>query len=425
MDLGIATIYQELDLVEGLTVAENIYLGHEKSRFGFSRRAEASRATAALLARLGHPEISPSAEVGSLSAAGQQIVSMARALSRDARLIVMDEPSAVLDSGEVQRLFKVIRDLTAEGVAVIYISHRLEEIRTIGDRVTVLKDGATVATGLQARDTPTAEIIRLMTGRVHRVRLPAATRGRRPPSRCCRSRASPARASSRTSASTCGPARSSGWPASSAPAAPRSSRPSSAPARPTGAPCRSPVAPLRPGSVDAAVRAGVGLCPEERKSQALLLGDSVARNISLASLARFGRAGFLGSDGERRAAEEQVKALDVRPGEGRRARCAPSPAATSRRSSWPGGCSGGARSSCSTSPRAAWTSAPAPRSTPWCARLADSGVAVVVVSSEIEEVLGLSDRVLVIGEGSVLHEGPSTEIDEHGVLDIIMRGDAA
>src|SRR4029079_15706258 len=147
-----------------LTVAENIFLGHEKTRFGFSRRADAARATAALLARLGPPEISPSAEVGTLSAAGQQIVSMARALSRDARLIVMDEPSAVLDSGEVQRLFKVIRDLTADGVAVIYISHRLEEIRSVADRVTVLKDGRTVATGLAVSETPTTEIIRLMTG---------------------------------------------------------------------------------------------------------------------------------------------------------------------------------------------------------------------------------------------------------------------
>ena len=90
---------------------------------------------------------------------------MARALSRDARLIVMDEPSAVLDSEEVGNLFRVIRGLTARGVAVVYISHRLEEIREIGDRVTVLKDGATVATGLDARETPTKELIRLMTGR--------------------------------------------------------------------------------------------------------------------------------------------------------------------------------------------------------------------------------------------------------------------
>src|SRR5215204_2438058 len=158
MDMGIATIYQELDLVEGLTVAENIYLGHEMSRLGFSQRRAATKSAAALLKRLGHTEISPSAE-------GQQIVSLSRALSLHAKLIIMDEPSAVLDAGEVERLFHVIRDLTDEGVAIIYISHRLEEIRTVGDRVTVLKDGKTVATGLPVKETPTSEVIRLMTGR--------------------------------------------------------------------------------------------------------------------------------------------------------------------------------------------------------------------------------------------------------------------
>ena len=143
----------------------------------------------ALLRRLGHPEIPPRRELGRLSAAGQQVVSMARALARDARLIVMDEPSAVLDPEEVQNLFRVIRELTADGVAVVYISHRLEEIRQIGDRVTVLKDGRTVARNLPARDTPTAEVIRLMTGRDDRVRLPGA-RTAAPPRRrrCSRSR---------------------------------------------------------------------------------------------------------------------------------------------------------------------------------------------------------------------------------------------
>ena len=90
---------------------------------------------------------------------------MARALSHDTRLLVLDEPSAVLDQEEVDNLFRVIRGLTEEGVAVVYISHRLEEIREIGDRITVLKDGRTVATGLAVADTPTAELIRLMTGR--------------------------------------------------------------------------------------------------------------------------------------------------------------------------------------------------------------------------------------------------------------------
>src|SRR6187402_1604301 len=165
MRLGIATIYQELDLVDGLTVAENVFLGHEHSAVGFSKQGVANAAASDLLGRLGHPELRPDREVGRLSAAGKQIVSMARALSHDAGLIVMDEPSAVLDSAEVANLFRVIRDLTGAGVAVVYISHRLEEIRTIGDRVTVLKDGRTVARNLPAPQTPTAEVIRLMTGR--------------------------------------------------------------------------------------------------------------------------------------------------------------------------------------------------------------------------------------------------------------------
>ena len=162
---GIATIYQELDLVPGLSVAENVVLGHEPARLGFTRPRDAEERARQLLRRLGHPEIPARRELGRLSAAGQQVVSMARALSRDARLIVMDEPSAVLDPEEVQNLFRVIRELTADGVAIVYISHRLEEIRQIGDRVTVLKDGRTVARNLPGRDTPTAEVIRLMTGR--------------------------------------------------------------------------------------------------------------------------------------------------------------------------------------------------------------------------------------------------------------------
>ena len=103
--------------------------------------------------------------VRSLPAAGKQIVSMARALSHDARLIIMDEPSAVLAHDEVANLFRIIRELTAQGIAVIYISHRLEEIREIGDRVTVLKDGRTTAANLPARTTPTRELVSRMTGR--------------------------------------------------------------------------------------------------------------------------------------------------------------------------------------------------------------------------------------------------------------------
>ena len=90
---------------------------------------------------------------------------MARALSRDIKLIIMDEPSAVLDSEEVKNLFRVVNELKASGIAVVYISHRLAEIREIGDRITVIKDGRTMATGLSGATTPTAELIKMMTGR--------------------------------------------------------------------------------------------------------------------------------------------------------------------------------------------------------------------------------------------------------------------
>ena len=109
---AIATIYQELDLIDGLSVADNIYLGHELAAGGITRDRDMNRSARELLRRLGHSEIRPTREVGSLSAAGKQIVSMARALSHDARVIVMDEPSAVLDPEEVDGLFRVVEELT-------------------------------------------------------------------------------------------------------------------------------------------------------------------------------------------------------------------------------------------------------------------------------------------------------------------------
>ena len=293
MRLGIATIYQELDLVDGLTVTENIYLGHEMSTLGLSRRGDAQRATEALLARLGHPEISPRREVGQLSAAGKQIVSMARALSHDVKLIVMDEPSAVLDQNEVHRLFRVIRDLTEHGVAVVYISHRLEEIREIGDRVTVLKDGRTVATGLPAKETPTAEVIRLMTGRSIEYVFP--------PRRSeiaadgavleVRNLTRPGEFHDIGFDVRPGEVYRAGGP--------RGIRPLRDPRDrlrgPQGRHGHGPVSAASGFGRDRWERPcppGVGMAPEERKSQALLLNESIINNLTVASLAKFSRAVF-------------------------------------------------------------------------------------------------------------------------------------
>ena len=302
--LGIATIYQELDLVAGLSRRRQhlprpravAVRAHPPGASPTGPRASCSPASAT-------PRSGPAAEVGSLSAAAQQIVSMARALSQDAQLIIMDEPSAVLDNEEVERLFGVIRDLTAHGVAVVYISHRLEEIRQIGDRITVLKDGRTVATGLPARDTPTREVITLMTGRTIEYVFPprrAAVAAAAAPAAGGRG-PGPARASSPTCRFTVAPRRDR-----------RAGRPGRLRAlgdprdrlrRPQGDRRHGPAgrqAGCGTGDVGAAVAAGVGLAPEERKSQGLLLDDSVYRNISISSLGRFSRGGFLAGGAETR-----------------------------------------------------------------------------------------------------------------------------
>jgi ribose transport system ATP-binding protein len=421
MRLGIAAIYQELDLVPELTVAENVFLGHEPARFGLTRRQLAVSRARSLLQGLGHGEIPPGRTVGLLSAAGQQVVSMARALSREARLIVMDEPSAVLDGEEVTNLFRVIRDLTARGVAVVYISHRLEEIREIGDRVTVLKDGATVATGLDARETPTVELIRLMTGRsIEYVFPPRAEVAADAPvvlavEGLSRPREFEDIGFNVHAGEILGLAGLVGSGRSEVLETVYGAR------RAAAGSVRVDGVQLKPGRVQAAVRAGVGLAPEERKSQALLLDEAVYRNITVSSMNRFARGGFLSGRAEREAAAELAEALDVRPvgvdrpvrnlsgGNQQKvvlARWLMRDCRVLLLDEPTRGVDVGARSEIYALVR----------------RLAASGVAIVLVSSEVEEVLGLADRVVVMREGRAVHTGPAQDIDEHQVLDLVMEG---
>ncbi|MGV0109538.1 MULTISPECIES: sugar ABC transporter ATP-binding protein [unclassified Arthrobacter] len=422
--LGIATMYQELDVVDGLSIAENIFLGHEVSSGGVLRVRKAHALTRALLDRLGHGRLSPSTEVGALSAANKQIVSLARALSRDTKLIIMDEPSAILDSGEVANLFRVVRELTTQGIAVVYISHRLEEIRQIGDRISVIKDGRSTATGLDVRDTPRAELIRLMTGRDIENVFPE----RRPPAADA-----PVvltvedleldghfdRLSFTLSAGeVLGLAGLVGSKRSEIIETIYGARKASS----GTVTVHGKV--LRPGSVTAAVDAGIGLSPEERKSQGLILDEPVFKNVTLSTFGRFARAGYLDEAAERQAAREQIAALELRPADPDR------PARTLSGGNqqkillgrWlvhgtsvllldepTRGVDVGARAEIYELIRA----------------LAVAGTAIIVISSEIEEVLGLADTVLVIDDGRVLTQTNASDLDEHGVLDLIMKGSAA
>lgn len=161
---GVAMIYQELSLAPHLSVAENILLGMEPSRFGFTRRAEMRRRAGAALREVDHPDITPEARVADLPIAARQLVEIARAVAVGCRVLVLDEPTSSLTAGDVQRLFALVRRLKDRGCGIIYISHVLDEVKTISDRFVVLRDGVTVGGG-ETASTTAERIIALMVGR--------------------------------------------------------------------------------------------------------------------------------------------------------------------------------------------------------------------------------------------------------------------
>jgi ribose transport system ATP-binding protein len=407
---GVATIYQELDLVEDLTVAESIFLGHEPRRGPLLDRERMRRDASALLERLGHGTISPRVKVGALRPAAQQIVSIARALSGDVRLLIMDEPSAILDEGEIETLFAVVRRLTSEGVGVIYISHRLDEIRRIGDRVTVLADGATAATGLPAT-TPTDDLVALMVGR--RVELyperPAGTDTVVLEVRGARRLPAVRGVSLQVHA---GEVLGLGGLVGSG----RTEllRLIYGLDVPEAGEVLVDGRPLKPGSPRRAIEAGLGLAPEDRKSEGLVLDWSLAKNVSLADLPRFGR-GLLDVKEERAQARSELRRLGTVPDDvDRVARLL----------------SGGnqqkvvlarwllrrCRVLLLDEPTRGVDVATKAELYRLICDLAQEGLGVLVVSSELEELVGICSRVLVMREGEVVAEVDGATATERELL---------
>ena len=161
---GVAMIYQELSLAPHLSVAENILLGMEPATFGVIRRADMRQTAREVLTRLGHPEISVDAPVGVLSPAAQQLVEIGRALAVGCRVLVLDEPTSSLTQADTRRLFALIAELRRTGHAIVYISHFIEEVKEVADRIVVLRDGKVAGGGIAA-DMGPADIVRLMVGR--------------------------------------------------------------------------------------------------------------------------------------------------------------------------------------------------------------------------------------------------------------------
>jgi ribose transport system ATP-binding protein len=171
---GIALIHQELSLFPHLSVSENVLVGAEPARHGVVDRAQARRLTREVLDEFGHPEIDPDAVVGRLPIGSRQVVEICRALATGARVVLMDEPTSSLPRGDVERLFALVRRLSQRGVAVLYISHFLEETRAVATTHTVLRDGRTVADG-RLDEVSNDALIALMVGRSVGELFPART----------------------------------------------------------------------------------------------------------------------------------------------------------------------------------------------------------------------------------------------------------
>jgi ribose transport system ATP-binding protein len=417
LSAGVATIYQELDIVPDLTVAANIFLGHEQTIGPLLDRRAMRRAAADLLRRLGHGDLDPEARVADLRPAGKQLVSMARALSRNVRLLIMDEPSAILDPPEVEALFGVVRRLTAERVGVIYISHRMDEIARIGTRVTVLRDGRTVASSLPA-DTSIDDLVQHMVGRSFSEVFPDRTRPRDDVVLRVSKLSHPPDVAEASFEVRAGEILGIGGLVGAG----RTEllRAICGLDEADSGEVRVGDRVLPRGRPDVAVAAGIGMAPEERKSQGLWLDWSQVRNVTISDLRRHGSILFTDAGAERKAAEKHLRSIAVRPDDPMRmvselsggnqqkvvlARWLLHSAKVLLLDEPTRGVDVGAKADVYKV----------------IAELAARGLAIVMVSSELSELVGFCDRILVMREGVLVAELDGEDVSEEAILRLALR----
>ncbi len=412
-DAGIAVIYQEPTLFPDLSVAENVMMGRHP--LGSMRRIDRRalhRTVQELMDRLG-VKLDPEQPVRGLSIADQQLVEIAKALSFDARVLIMDEPTAALSGHEVDRLFGVVRTLRQRGAAVLFISHRLGELFAICDTITVLRDGAVTHDGTTAEMT-TDDLVRRMVGRELSTLYPKldATVGEKvlEVSRLTREGVfidvsfDVHRGEIVALAGLVGAGRS------------EVARAIFGVDKPDAGHVTVDGVRLKPGSPSAAMKAGVGLVPEDRRQQGLVMELSIERNIGLTRLqALRSKLGVIGSGAEGRLASDWATKLQLK---------------FHRLSDPVGFLSGGNQQKVvlgkwlATGPKIliideptrgidVGTKAEVHR---LMSELASEGLAVLMISSELPEVLGMADRVLVMHEGRIARELSRAEADEESVV---------
>ncbi|RRI05560.1 sugar ABC transporter ATP-binding protein [Mesorhizobium tamadayense] len=394
IEAGVGMIHQELKLLPDLSVAENVYVGRLPMRGGRIDRAAMNAKASAQLKRLGL-DVSPERKVRTLRVAAQQQVEIAKALTLNAELLILDEPTAALGGEETELLFRQIRKLKAEGMSFIYISHRLDEIAQIADRVVVMRDGRIVARHERA-DIPVRTVVEQMVGRSVERMFPKLSPPGRETVLEVENLSSPERSFNNVSfavrsgeilgiAGLIGAGRTE-LVRAIAGADPISS----------GA-VRVAGQPVHLSGPAAAIRAGVVLVPEDRKEQGVVLEQTIGENLAIGNFDHVAPKGWVFPKAVQRFAEAGISRLGVK---GR-----PSQAVSKL--------SGGNQQKVII---AKWVSRPpkvfildeptrgidvGARAAIYdvIADLARSGMAVVVVSSDLEEVLGLSHRVLVLSRG--------------------------
>lgn len=397
LDAGVAIVYQELSLLPAMSVADNIMLGIQPRRGPIVDRRAQRRRTIELLKRVGGDNIPPDAAVEDLSVARRQLVEIAKVLAREPAAIVFDEPTAVLPADETDHLLTLVRRLAHDGVAVGYISHRLDELTVVADDVTVLRDGRLVLTRPIA-DLDSAAIIAAMVGRPVEEAFPErADHTVMGPLLEVKDLMLPG-TEPEGIAFTCRRGEILGVAGLVGSGRSRLAR------YLFGMEGRHPGSvtlggePYRPRSPRHAIQSGVMVVPEDRKGSGVVLELSLERNVALPSLALLTRLGLVDQIAEHHLAERVVSELDVRVSE-----------VTAPLSSL----SGGNQQKVVLgkwlvkNPRLLILDEPL-RGIDVSAkaeihrtlrRLADAGLAILLISSELPEVLGLSDRVLVMRDG--------------------------
>jgi len=421
---GVSTIYQEINLVPYRSVAENIFMGREPRRLGFIDWPRMNRDAGEVLGRLGI-HISVTQPLMHLNVATQQMVAIARAVSFDSPLVIMDEPTSSLDDREVATLFEVIRHLKANGVSVIFITHRLDELYEICDRVTIMRDGMTVD------DRPMTEITRLELvakmlgkdlGEVRREGQTAFTEGKAPTDKVLlearhlkRGRALRDASVSVNAGEIVGLAGLLGSGRTEV------ARAIFAADRIEEGDIRLNGAPARFHAPADAIRAGVGFCSEDRKSEGIIPHLSVQENLTLAALPLLSRHGIVSRESQRELVAQFIRRLGIR---------------TSGPDQKIRELSGGnqqkvllARWLC-LNPRLLILDEPT-RGIDVGAKaeiqtlineFADNGLGVLMISSEIEELAEGSDRVVVLRDGRTVAELPRTRVSQDTIMAAMAHG---